>query len=148
MVTNAVPQSISGEALLKKIIPSPEPVAIFSILLLLLLSLVYAHMIWLVERETNALISSAYGPGVFDAWWMAMAVAVSLVIVKSFHTRTRTHAHKYMRQHKKSTDMHAHTLAYKKLHISTHARKNVCAKERTNVSARTMKSIARHEYGS
>lgn len=56
----------------------PDPWAIFSLLLLLILSLVFSHLLWALERLDNVQVHKSYGPGVFDSWWIAMVTALTV----------------------------------------------------------------------
>lgn len=52
--------------------------AVFSLLLLLVLSVINAHVIFLLERHDNVHVSKVYGWGVFDAWWLSLVTALTV----------------------------------------------------------------------
>jgi len=78
MVVSAAKKPIDGLTLLASTVQTPEPQAAFAILLLLIMSVIYAHIIWAVERHANVTIREWYGPGVFDAWWLGFVTATTV----------------------------------------------------------------------
>jgi hypothetical protein len=67
---------IGSFALAQSTFPQAAPIQIFALVLLFTLSVIYAHVLWLLEKSHNVAIDTAYGPGVFDAWWLALATSV------------------------------------------------------------------------
>jgi hypothetical protein len=63
--------------LLSMAFPAITVEATFAFLLLLCLSFIYANTIWLVERQNGDMIRRVYAEGVFDAWYMSIAVATT-----------------------------------------------------------------------
>jgi hypothetical protein len=89
-----VPSNAEGETIpvtdvLGLTVTSPQPTAVLSLLLLAIFSIIYAHFMWVLERSENAGIRSEYGPGIFDAWWLAMVTATTVGEHEHTHTRTR-----------------------------------------------------------
>jgi hypothetical protein len=88
-----VPSKADGETIpvtdvLALTITSPRPTAVLALLLLAIFSIVYAHFMWILERSENVGIRSEYGPGVFDAWWLAIITATT--VGEHFHENERT----------------------------------------------------------
>jgi len=75
MVTNAKVTPPTDMQLMANTFPKFPPNAMFAFLLLILLSFVYAHGIWLLESSKNSKISVTYGWGIFDGFYMAMTAA-------------------------------------------------------------------------
>jgi len=46
--------------------------------MLLILSVVNAHLVWLLERHDNVQVSKEYGWGVFDSWWLSVVTALTV----------------------------------------------------------------------
>lgn len=77
MVAPASQSIPSDVSLLAMSFPNVGADGLFALLLLLSLSFVYAHVIWFIERGAGDMINEEYASGVFDAWYMSMAVATT-----------------------------------------------------------------------
>jgi len=78
MVTSAIPKPPTQMELLTSTIPGVAPTGVFAFLLLMCLSFIFAHAIWVAERGTDTgMFGSSYSAGVFDGWYMAMVSATT-----------------------------------------------------------------------
>jgi len=69
---------IDGMTVLKQAFGPSNAWALFSLLLLVILSILFAHLIWIFERKDNPNINKYYGPGVFDSWWLGIVTAMTV----------------------------------------------------------------------
>jgi|EP00802_Teleaulax_amphioxeia_P003221 ABC-type amino acid transport substrate-binding protein len=69
---------LTGIEVLKGAMKGFNESAVFSILMLLILSVVNAHLVWLLERHDNVQVSKEYGWGVFDSWWLSVVTALTV----------------------------------------------------------------------
>mmetsp|Transcript_3670 Transcript_3670/g.13137 ORF Transcript_3670/g.13137 Transcript_3670/m.13137 type:complete len:538 (-) Transcript_3670:670-2283(-) len=69
---------IDGMTVLQQAFGTSNAWALFSLLLLVILSIIFAHLIWIVERKDNPNINKYYGPGVFDSWWLGIVTAMTV----------------------------------------------------------------------
>ena len=68
---------VSGQEVLLSSFKGFNESAVFALLLLLILSVVNAHIVWAAERGENLHIHKEYGWGVFDSWWMSLVTALT-----------------------------------------------------------------------
>jgi hypothetical protein len=74
------------------IFANPSPISYFFVLFLVVLAVVYAHIMYGIALISNTDgISTNYGHGVFDTWWLAMVTATTgdAAPRNSFITRRR-----------------------------------------------------------
>lgn len=69
---------LDGMSVLKGAFVGLNASAVFSLLLLLILSIINAHVIFVLERHDNVHVSKVYGWGVFDAWWLSLVTALTV----------------------------------------------------------------------
>jgi len=70
--------SIPLAVLLNVILGQTDEFAIFSLQLLMILAIIFAHCIWRLERKVNTKISERYADGLWDSLWLAVVTATTV----------------------------------------------------------------------
>ena len=70
--------AVTGRTVLVESFKGFNEPAVFSLLMLMILSIVNAHLLWVLERHENSHIHKEYGWGVFDAWWLSLVTALTV----------------------------------------------------------------------
>lgn len=82
------PYYVSGQGILVNV-KTARPLAVFAgvlwssailhaVVLLVVLNILYGHILWIVERKKNPLVSERYIPGVLEAMWCAFAIKTTI----------------------------------------------------------------------